>query len=214
MGFVVGYDVTHANLPQAPKGQLAGYSTGLGPDIKWTTQDWTNHPGALRIDQDVNASDFTADYLDIETNAATANEAADWYLRALDSFNMVRRPGQRRPGFYMSASNVTEVVNAVVAAGIRSGPCLIVANWNLTEPQAVADVLAGAGPYPIHGVQFKNNGPYDIDVWDSNWLADVSKPKPSPLTMLKQAQASLMDSQGDLAEAIADIATVIKGLTG
>ncbi len=186
---IVGYDATHQNIAHLPPGQqAAGYTTG-SPDIRWTAADWAAHPGALRIDQDAAASDFTADYLDVETNAATDAEVATWYKRALASYHAATRPGQRWPGFYTSASNVTPLVNALIAGGVTSGPRLIIANWNLTEPQAAAALAAAiavlasgtADPFPVTGIQFADPGPYDIDVYSSAWLHAVSAvPKPPP----------------------------------
>jgi hypothetical protein len=178
---VIGYDTTHANITHLPPGQqAAGYTTGP-PFIKWTDADWAAHPGALRIDQDFAASDFTADYLDVETGAATNTEAANWYRKALASYHAATRPGQRAPGIYTSANNVTPLVNALIAAGVTSGPRLIVANWNLAQWQALAEVAAASGPYPIVGIQFADPGPYDINVFSSAWLHAVSaKPAPPP----------------------------------
>jgi hypothetical protein len=173
MGIVVGYDATHENIATLPKGQVAGYTTGT-PDIVWTPDDWDAHPGALRICQDAGATDVTADYLDVETGAATPADCPGWYKRALAAYTTGVRPGQRHPSIYCAASNVTNVVNALKAGGVDSGPGLIVADWDLTQAQSVADVQAGAGPFPIRGVQFHNEGTYDIDVWDSAWVDTTS----------------------------------------
>jgi hypothetical protein len=186
----IGYDATHQNIAHLPPGQqAAGYTTG-SPDIKWTAADWAAHPGALRIDQDFAASDFTADYLDVEQFAATDAEVATWYKNALASYHNATRPGQRWPGFYTSANNVTPLVNALIAGGVTTGPRLIIANWNLSQPQAAASLaaaiasLAALGltgdPFPIAGIQFADPGPYDINVYSAAWLQAVSaKPPPA-----------------------------------
>jgi hypothetical protein len=183
---VVGYDTTHALIASLPAGALAaGYTTG-SPDIAWTAQDWAAHPHALRICQDWDVSAdistqdpdllaiITSDYLDTESGAAVPADAPGWYKQALACYKAGTRPGQRLPGFYMSANSVTDVVNHLVSGGVTSGPVLIVADWNLSEPQAVADVYNASGPFPIRGVQFRDPGPYDIDVYDSAWLNAVS----------------------------------------
>jgi len=187
-GFTIGYDVTHANLPHAPAGQLAGYATGVGADVRWTAADWAAHPGAIRIAQSpVLATDEAAlaDVLDVESMAATLSDCAPWARDAQASFAARRRPGQRRPAIYFSAFNVHNVVNALIGGGVTSGVGLWVANWSLGEAQAVADVLNGAGPFPVIGVQFRNDGAYDVDIWSAAWLADVSQPAapvpPSPV---------------------------------
>lgn len=176
---VPGYDATHDNIGHLPSGGVdAGYSTGT-PGIRWTGPDWLSHPGALHICQDSTASDATADILDVERYAATNIQAAGWYNRALGAFQSVARAGQRRPAIYTSADNVTPLVNALISGGVRSGPGLVVANWNLTDPEAVALVRAASGPFPIVGVQFTSTQYYDVDVWSGQWLANTSGQKPA-----------------------------------
>lgn len=178
MSIVLGYDVTHQFIDKAPKGQLAGYVTG-SPDIMWTAADWAAHPGAVRIDQSpVNtALDESADVLDVEKGAATFADCAPWAKAALANFACAARQGQRRPAIYMSASNVTNVANALVAGGVTSGVGLWVADWNLTQAQAVQDVLTASGPFPVVAVQFTDSpGFYDVDVFSGAWLADQSHP--------------------------------------
>jgi len=90
------------------------------------------------------------------------------------SFRSAARPGQRWPAIYTSASNVTPLVNALIAGGVTSGCGLWVANWNLTDAQAVAAVQNAAGPFPIIGVQWHSGAYYDTDVFSGAWLARVS----------------------------------------
>lgn len=156
-----------------PGVQLAGYSTGSG-DVPWSQAQFDAHPGTLRICQDAGATDDTADYLDVEQGAATFADCPGWFARTDRNYQQATRPGQRPPAIYQSASNVTNVVNALVNGGVKSGCGLIVANWSLSEPQALADVLAAAGPFPIVGVQYNDPGPYDVNVFSSDWLAAVS----------------------------------------
>ena len=173
MPIVLAHDSIHVNVPHLPPGQTAGYTTGSS-DIRWTVQDWAKHPSAVRIDQDVQAGDLTADVLDVERGAATNSGAAHWYTMALRSFTAGTRPGQRHPAIYTSASNVTPLVNALKAAGVHSGPGLWVANWNLTDPQAAAEVAAASGPYPVIGVQFASGPFYDTNVFSTTWLNAIS----------------------------------------
>jgi hypothetical protein len=170
-------DATHVNLPHVPAHMTAaGYTTGP-PDIRWSDADWQAHPGAVRICQDASASDATADVLDVERFAATNGEAAGWFRRASAAYTTAVRPGQRWPAFYTSALNVTPLVNALIAGGVRGGPGLWVADWNLTGPQAIADVQAGSGPFPVVGVQWTDSPVfYDLDVMSAAWLAKVSGP--------------------------------------
>ena len=171
-------DAIHANIGHLPKGQAAGYSTGSG-DVPWTAADWKAHAGAVRIDQDPAASDPTADILDVESGAATIADVAPWAEAAAAAYATGKRPGQRHPAIYMSLSNVTPVANALVAAGITSGPGLWVANWNLTAAEATALVVSGGGPFPIIGVQYRNAGTYDVSVFSASWLSDVSGDPPA-----------------------------------
>ena len=176
MAITVAYDAIHANVSHLPAGQqAAGYTTG-SPDIRWTAADWAAHPHAVRIDQDAAASDLTADVLDVERGAATNSETAHWYQMASRSYTAGTRPGQRLPTIYTSASNVTPLVNALKAAGVTSGPRLWVANWNLSDAQAAADVAAASGPFPVIGVQFHNAQFYDVSVFSTAWLRAVSTP--------------------------------------
>jgi Putative peptidoglycan binding domain len=185
-GYAVGYDAIRTSIPSLPRGAqvYAGYSTGSGV-VPWSEQDFADHATALgpclRIDQDPAASDPTADILDVERGAATFSDCAWWAKRALADFKAGRRPGQRSPAIYMSASNVTTVVNALISGGVTSGVGLVVANWSIGEPQAVHDVLAAAGPFPVVGVQWADDGAFDADVFSREWLARQSgKPAPHP----------------------------------
>ena len=197
MSVVVGHDATHANISHLPSGQAAGYTTGSG-GIAWTAADWHNHPGAVRICQD-NGSDHTADVLDVERGAATNTDAGRWFKAALGAYQSAARPGQRSPAVYTSASNVTPLVNALIAAGVKDGCALWVANWDLTSAQAVADVENAAGPFPIVGIQYSSGAFYDTDVFSSSWLSRVSHARPAAphrhLTKAGDTVASLAASR-------------------
>jgi lysozyme family protein len=181
VSITVVYDATHDNIGSLPRGaQVAGYTTGTGTHIRWTAADWAAHPGAVRIDQDPAATDHTADILDVESGAATLSDVVPWFKAALANYRNAARPGQRWPAIYASQSAITSVANALVAGGVtEAGPGLWVANWNLSQAAAVAEVLAASGPYPIVGVQFRDPGPYDVSVFSADWLNAVSGP-PSP----------------------------------
>lgn len=178
---VTAHDATHQNISHLPRGLACGYTTG-SPEIRWTEADWAAHPGAVRICQDAGATDHTADVLDVERYAATLADCPIWVTAAAASFTDATRPGQRWPAIYTSANNVTPVVNALIAGGVQGGVGLWVANWNLTESQAVADVQNAAGPFPVIGVQWTDKpGFYDDDVFDKEWVQTVSAPPvPSP----------------------------------
>jgi hypothetical protein len=180
LSVALAYDCTSANLAAtiAIVGngvQFFGYDTGSGGGVKWTPAQFSEHPSAVHYDQDPDDSDFTSDLLDVEALAGTIARAGNWYKNTLRSFDLGLRVGQREPGFYASASNITALVNGLIAQGVKSGPGLLVANWNLTEPAAVAELEAASGPFPIIGLQFKNDGPFDTNVVSSTWLVKVSK---------------------------------------
>ena len=174
MTTVLVCDATHDNISHLPHGQAAGYSTGTGSHIRWTAADWAAHPGAVRIDQDPQASDPAADVLDVEQGAASPGNCPGWVRRARVSYNSATRPGQRRPAIYASRSQVTAVCNALVAGGVTSGVGLWVADWGRTRAQAEAEVNAASGPFPVIGVQYANAGLYDMSVFSAAWLKEVS----------------------------------------
>ena len=91
------------------------------------------------------------------------------------------RPGQRSPAIYASESNITAVVNALIAGGVTSGIGLWVAHYGVSEADATAAVAAAAGPFPVVAFQYSNQGgggAYDEDVFSVPWLEAVSVAKP------------------------------------
>jgi hypothetical protein len=172
-GITIGHDATAANISALPPGQAGGYTTG-STDIVWTEEDWNNHPGAVRIDQDPNASDPTADVLDVEGGAATPADAPKWVSAARKDIGAQTRPGQRTlPLIYTSQDNVTNVVNALVGAGIMHNVGLYVADFSLSLAEAEMLVTSAGGPFPVKAVQFASNEQYDTDVFSSDWLASI-----------------------------------------
>jgi hypothetical protein len=201
MSVTVVHDAIHVNVPHLPPGMAAGYTTG-STDIQWTAADWHAHPGAVRIDQDASASDPQADVLDVESFAATNAESAGWYRRALASFNAGTRPGQRHPAIYCSAGNVTALVNALIAGGVRSGPNLWVAKWDFSSVDDIAAINNASGPFPIIGGQFSDGQFYDSNVFSSAWLANTSMPPlPKPPATPAQVEANGRQSWRELAHA-------------
>lgn len=172
-GLTIVHDAIAANISSLPAGPAAGYTTGSS-DIVWTAEDWKNHPGAVRIDQDPNASDPTADVLDVEGGAATPQDGPKWISAARDDITKQTRPGQRTlPLIYMSLDNVTNVVNALVGAGIAHNVGLFVADFSLSQTEAENMVMEASGPFPIKAVQFESGPTFDTSVFNSAWLASV-----------------------------------------
>lgn len=179
---LIGFDATSENEHLLPTNVLvAGYSTQVGtnPPIKWTPNQWARHIKplpALRIDQDPNASDYTADYLDVETNAATDDEIVRWITNARISYNSALRPGQRWPGIYCSRNNVDPAVVVLQRASLVNVP-FIVADYSLSVVQATLLVQNATGPYPERGAQYDDTafgGFADADVWDEEWASTMS----------------------------------------
>lgn len=197
MSIQIAYDCTRANIGSAPAGLLAGYTTGSS-DIRWTAADWAAHPGAVRIDQDAAASDGTADVLDVEAGAATVSDVPGWSKMALANIRAKKRPGQRTPLIYMSQVNVTPVANVLTGAGMANGSVgLFIANWNLAQWEAVAAVLAASGPFPVCGLQFRNAGLFDVDVFSSAWLNARPATQPPPAAAGLGAPRNLTVQAGD-----------------
>lgn len=195
MSITLGADCTHANIASLPAGLFpAGYVTEANPGdgIAWTAADFAKYPHAVRIAQspalsvDVNAH---ADVLDVEAGAATLADIGAWATAALASFKAASRPGQRTPLVYCSASNVTAVVNALNSAKLNHGEVgLWVAHWGEGQATAIADVNNASGPWPVHATQYANAGKYDLDVFSTAWLSNVSG-KPAPPTSFGGVQA-------------------------
>lgn len=197
---VAAHDATTQNYGHLPPGQACGYTTG-GPTIEWTTAQWDGRPGAVRICQDAGATDRTADILDVEQGAATYADCPGWVKAAVVNYDNVARAGQRWPAIYCSANNVTAVVNALAGGGVTSGAGLWIANWNLTESQAVDAVQAAAGPFPIIGIQWSDAaGYYDDDIFDAGWIGATSAPPDPHHTGPTHHNATGLDSLAAICE--------------
>lgn len=168
MSIILVLDATHQNIGAIPMGTLAALYTTGSPDIKATSLDFQNHPNAIHICQDF-GSDDTADILDMENGAATPDDVANWLPKARASFNSVKRPGQRWPGVYLSRSRVTEQANVFVTKRLTNVP-LWIAQWGEPQMSAIAEIVAAAGPWPIVGLQIRNQGVDDFSVFSSDWI--------------------------------------------
>lgn len=173
MTITVAKDVTHSEIGTLSAGILAALYTTGSVDIKATSEDFANHPNAVRICQDF-GSDDTADILDMENGAATPQDCAIWIPKARAAFNAAKRPGQRVPGIYASLSRLPDVANAFVSANITNVP-LWVAEWGIAVTVAEDIVNAASGPFPIIGLQYKNEANDDLDVFSTAWLNNRSK---------------------------------------
>lgn len=182
-------DCTGSNVgsfPVLPGQLLAGYVTGSG-DVPWTAAQFSRYPDAVRIDQSpVNTpADMTADVYDLEANAGTIAGLPEWVHGAWASYSSGQRPGQRAPAVYASLSNVTAVVNALLAAGITHGVNLWVAG-TMDAVRAEHLIASANGPFPIIGVQYEFHGLFDVSLFSGKWLGTRSgnpaAPHPQPGT--------------------------------
>ncbi|MGH7239246.1 MAG: hypothetical protein ACREHG_04165, partial [Candidatus Saccharimonadales bacterium] len=112
--------------------------------------------------------------LDVEKGAATLADCPVWAKAAKANYESVARPGQRSPAIYASSSNISGVINALIAGGVDSGIGLYVANWSTSQADAEAIVNAGSGPFPVIGYQFANGPEFDSDVFSQSWLNKTS----------------------------------------
>lgn len=176
------YDCIGAKLGSfnVPSGVLlAGYVTGSA-GVPWSAAQLASHPDAIRIDQspENTPADELADVIDMEQEAATLADLAPWVHAARTNYDLGTRPGQRKPVVYCSRSNVTPVVNALIAAGIVDGVYLWVAE-EITAKQATGILSEAGGPFPIVGVQYQFNTDYDVSLFSPDWLKTVSIAPPA-----------------------------------
>jgi hypothetical protein len=168
---VEGYDVTSKNYTHRPIiGQPAFYVTGT-PDVMSTPLMRSSYPGAILINQSSTDQNVIADMYDVETGALTPAQ-----VPALIKSARVERlsgNGRRNPGVYVNQSNMTTVVNELVAASLTNVP-LWLADYSLTVEEAITLLQGSSGPYPIVGYQYNDAGAYDQDVWLESWVNATS----------------------------------------
>jgi hypothetical protein len=178
---VTGFDVTSIDYALRPSsGQIALYVTGSS-DIVASPAMRAANPKAVLIDQSpvITAIDTTADAYDMETGAITLSELGQVIKDAWNNYNHAVRPGQRKPTVYASASQITPVANALVAAGLgNSGTCLWIAHFGVSLADATAMVATESGPFPVVAFQYQNEANFDLDVFSVQWLNTVSSASP------------------------------------
>jgi hypothetical protein len=168
---VEGYDVTSKNYSHRPTtGQPALYVTGT-PDIVATPAMRSAYPEAITINQSGTDQNVIADMYDVETGALTPAQVP----ALIESARAARLTGngRRNPGVYVNDSNISAVVNELVAAKLTNVP-LWLADYNLALSGAITLLQRSSGPYPIIGYQYNNAGLYDQDVWLESWVNATS----------------------------------------
>lgn len=138
MSYVVMADAIHADAWNVPVTipKVAGYVTGT-PDIQWTAGDWAHFPssGHVRIDQSPALGAWAsgaADVADMENGAASQATVIQEALtrQAKGWFSFV----------YVAEGNFAALESAVAAAGLTGHVQYWVANWNLSEAEAAAQL--------------------------------------------------------------------------
>lgn len=132
---------TAHNIP-ASMPRIGGYVTG-SDNILWPKAQFARFGGKpmARINQSANPQANVGNVLDVENGAATIAEAAKWAKAT---------PG---PSIYINQSQVDELTAALKAAGIVTCS-LWLADWNLSQDEAVAKLKTRINGYPIQAVQF------------------------------------------------------------
>jgi hypothetical protein len=158
--------------PDTPK--VAGYVTG-SDGIQWTYADWSRFGlgQVVRIDQSPGTGDLQAQVKDVESGAATNEDALSWGL-GRSALGFV-------PCWYTSRANLTPLLNTLDAGGLTSGQ-LWVADWSLDEEEAAAQVAAQSGPFPVKAIQ---------------WASPTSNPE----TLLPGTTMTLAEANCDLSVA-------------
>jgi hypothetical protein len=89
-------------------------------------------------------------------------------------FRSGARPGQRSPAIYVNGSNLSAVINSLIAGGVTSGVGIWLANWSLDAVGAAVKVSGSSAPWYVIGCQFSDAGLYDISAFSVPWLTTVS----------------------------------------
>jgi hypothetical protein len=139
----IGVDA--GNIPTQTE-KVGAYITGSGI-VPWNdTQLARFGKKVVTINQlPANPGDTDAMVCDSETGAATIADAVGWGQRRMNA--------KHRPAFYIQASNLSSLINALVHGGVTTADIWI-ANWNLTMAEAAKLVQDATGPFPIVAVQF------------------------------------------------------------
>lgn len=175
------HDTAH-NIPVSNEriAKVAGYCTGSS-DVRWVETDWLRFPHYthIRIDQSPAFNPFPSNYdvRDVEPNACppriAAQEAAirfeKYRLRTVCYVDITEEPNL-----------AADLISALARQAIPEGNVLFwLANWNLDEAEAIAQVGTRMEGFEIIGVQ-----------WAS--------PQSNPETLIPGGNATLRESNLDL----------------
>lgn len=145
----VGMDTIRTGAVNIPVNAacVIGYDTGSGT-VPWTQTEWNRFTNAIKlhITQIDGVNDVQSDIVDIEPQAATIDQAVTWCKE--------RIAAKKIPTCYVDGSEVTPLVNALIAAGINSGVYLGVAHPGISLADAQAILDNPGGPFPIAYIQY------------------------------------------------------------
>lgn len=169
----IGRDsITAGDIPLQGLQVAIGY--GNGTISAWKPTDWDRFGSITRAVVDVNATDPTADILDVETGDATIADAVTWTATKLS------RPHTYLPIIYTSRDNLTPLFNAQLAAGHHINTHFKIAIATLDGVTKTVPDMTG-----VWGVQWKpatsTSGPGHYDEWiiyDDAWKAPAAPPPP------------------------------------
>lgn len=145
----IGMDTIRTSAHNIPRNApcVIGYDTG-SDTVPWSQTEWDMFPNSIKlhITQLNGVNDLDSDIIDIEDLAATIPEAVQWCKD--------RKARGKIATCYCSGSNVTPLVNALIAGGINNGVYLGVAHPGMSLQDAQAILDSAGGPFPIAYVQY------------------------------------------------------------
>lgn len=175
---------TAHNIPDSMP-RIGGYITGTN-DILWPKAQFVRFGGKpmARINQSPDPGSTGGNVRDVEDRAGTIAGAVEWAKKT---------PG---PSIYIQESRVNELTLALKAAGIVTCS-LWIADWNLSQDQAVARLKTRVNGYPVQAVQWASpsSNPatlvpgtkmtlkaanVDLSVTVPGWLVPVTAPVTPP----------------------------------
>lgn len=156
---------TAADIPQTGTQVAIGYANGT---YQWSQADWDRFAHIPHAMIDVNASNPSADVLDIEQYDATVAQAPGW-VRAHNTAHAY-------PGIlYCSRDTLTPLFNELNAAGLIVGRDFRLFVATLDGTRELPDMTGVWGVQ--HSGEAQTGGHYDESlIYDDTWKASVAPP--------------------------------------
>lgn len=170
--FVLMYDGIHDDVPSIPPDavKVAGYVSGANHGFWWTAGDWARFPkaGHVRIDTD-GSKPLDSDVVDCEAGDVTPTGAAHWAA--------TRQAHGWWSAIYCSESQLPAVRAACAAARVTKVGYWI-ANWSLTQDEAVAKLVGDIFAVQFTSPSVRPGQRYDLSVARPQWFPAPTPPKP------------------------------------